>query len=89
MQETRLKENREVSREEIERRAFEIYVESGMEGGHDVEHWLLAEQQLLGESRPESGLPTREGTTSWYSTRRPLRSARRLSASGLWSSSGG
>jgi hypothetical protein len=58
MQETRLKENREVSREEIERRAFEIYVESGMEGGHDVEHWLLAEQQLL-TTAPESG-PTND-----------------------------
>jgi hypothetical protein len=54
MQETRLKENREVSREEIERRAFEIYIESGMEAGHDVEHWLQAEQQLLGAA-PESG----------------------------------
>ena len=54
MQENPLQKNREVSREEIERRAFEIYVESGRQDGYDVEHWLAAEQQLLAEAA-ESG----------------------------------
>lgn len=40
------------SREQIEARAYEIYVESGYEDGHDVEHWLVAENELNG--RPES-----------------------------------
>lgn len=46
---------RNPSREEIESRAYEIYLEQGREDGHDVEHWLLAEQQLNGtpESEPE------------------------------------
>lgn len=35
--------------EEIAVRAYEIYSETDGEDGHDVEHWLLAEQELLGE----------------------------------------
>ncbi len=35
------------TREDIELRAYEIYVESGHEDGRDVEHWLQAEQELL------------------------------------------
>jgi hypothetical protein len=34
------------TREEIESRAYEIYVERGQEDGHDIEHWLAAEQEL-------------------------------------------
>jgi hypothetical protein len=52
--------NRKVSTEQIERRAFEIYVQSGMEHGHDLEHWLAAEQELLGEE-PRS-IHTQQGT---------------------------
>jgi len=40
------------SREQIEARAYEIYVEQGREDGHDVEHWLLAEQELSGKPEP-------------------------------------
>jgi hypothetical protein len=34
-------------REEIELRAYDLYVERGGEDGHDVEDWLEAERQLL------------------------------------------
>ena len=43
------------SREQVEARAYEIYVERGYEDGHAVEHWLLAENELnrTPESEPE------------------------------------
>jgi hypothetical protein len=44
-----MSENFEPTREQIERRAYEIYVERGYEHGGDVEDWLAAEEQL---SRP-------------------------------------
>jgi hypothetical protein len=31
---------------DIERRAYELYLESGGEDGHAEEHWLLAEEEL-------------------------------------------
>jgi hypothetical protein len=34
--------------EEIELRAFQIYVERGSADGHDVEDWLQAERELSG-----------------------------------------
>lgn len=43
------------SRDQIEARAYEIYVEQGRQDGHDLEHWLLAEHELDGmpASEPE------------------------------------
>jgi hypothetical protein len=35
-------------REEVERRAYEIWEREGRPEGQDVEHWLAAERQLLG-----------------------------------------
>ena len=35
------------SSEAIARRAYEIYVERGQPHGHDLEHWLAAERELL------------------------------------------
>jgi Protein of unknown function (DUF2934) len=35
------------SREAIERRAYEIYVERGSMEGHDVEDWIAAEDELM------------------------------------------
>jgi hypothetical protein len=32
--------------EEIASRAYELFVESGSEDGHDMEHWLRAEAEL-------------------------------------------
>jgi hypothetical protein len=41
------------TREEIELRAYEIYLERGAEEGRDVEDWLEAESQLSeGRSEP-------------------------------------
>ena len=34
--------------QEIEKRAYEIYLKSD-EDGHDLDHWLAAEEELLGE----------------------------------------
>lgn len=37
---------RELSREEIARRAHDLYVQRGREHGKDVEDWLRAEKEL-------------------------------------------
>jgi hypothetical protein len=34
------------NKEEIERKAYEIYEQRGCEDGHADEHWLAAEQEL-------------------------------------------
>ncbi len=39
------------TREEIELRAHQIYVERGGADGQDVEDWLQAERELLGKYR--------------------------------------
>ena len=36
------------SHEEITRRAYQIYMERGCPEGHSLEHWLEAENQLIG-----------------------------------------
>jgi hypothetical protein len=43
--------NREVhpTGEEIEQRAYQIYVERGGADGHDVDDWLQAERELSGK----------------------------------------
>lgn len=38
------------SREAIERRAYEIYVERGGLEGDDVSNWLAAEEELMGRA---------------------------------------
>ena len=38
-----------ISRERIEKKAYELYLERGAEHGHDVEDGLLAEAQLSEE----------------------------------------
>jgi hypothetical protein len=40
-----------LSHEEIERRAYRIFRERGAQSGHDMEHWLQAEKELLDELR--------------------------------------
>jgi hypothetical protein len=37
----------------LRQRAYELYVERGMEDGHDVEDWLCAEEELASHE-PES-----------------------------------
>lgn len=39
-------ESKEVSREVIAHRAYELYVERGSEAGRDVEDWVRAEREL-------------------------------------------
>jgi hypothetical protein len=34
--------------EEIQVRAYELYLQCGCDGGHDLEHWLEAEKELTG-----------------------------------------
>jgi len=33
--------------EEIRRRAYELWEQSGYQAGHETEHWLLAESEIL------------------------------------------
>ena len=41
------------SREQIAARAYELYLQRGAEDGHDLEDWLLAEEELKQEhSKP-------------------------------------
>jgi hypothetical protein len=37
--------------ETIRKRAYELYVDRGMEDGHDLEDWCRAEEELLGQER--------------------------------------
>jgi hypothetical protein len=53
--------SRTPSRDEIEKRAYEIYEEHGHEDGHSEEHWFAAEQELtqrLGVEEPPSRIRT-------------------------------
>jgi hypothetical protein len=37
----------------VRKRAYELYLERGMEDGHDAEDWLRAEEEVLsGDKRP-------------------------------------
>ncbi len=40
--------NNRASREQIERRAYELYLERGEVQGYELEDWLRAEDELLG-----------------------------------------
>jgi len=37
----------EAVREVINRRAYQIYEQSGSQPGHDIEHWLKAENEIV------------------------------------------
>jgi hypothetical protein len=41
----------EPSREDIERRAFQIYMAPGRQPGNEIEDWLAAEKELRQSSR--------------------------------------
>lgn len=45
---------------DIEKRAYQIYLDCGREDGHATEHWLMAEQELC-QARRESALGRRTG----------------------------
>ena len=44
-------ERKEFSREDIARRAYELYTQRGCEPGKDVEDWIRAEQELGAEPK--------------------------------------
>jgi hypothetical protein len=46
-------------REQIEKKAFEIYESRGREGGHEVEDWAEAERQVAETGTPEESVPAR------------------------------
>ena len=56
----------DIPKEEIEKRAYELYLECGCDGGHDIEHWLAAEEELQQEyaNRRES-IPLKTKTVGW------------------------
>jgi Protein of unknown function (DUF2934) len=44
-------------KEQIEKKAFEIYESRGREGGHEVEDWAEAERQVAETGTPEESTP--------------------------------
>jgi hypothetical protein len=42
-------ENKEISKQDIAHRAYELYVRRGGQPGKDVEDWVSAEKELSGE----------------------------------------
>jgi hypothetical protein len=53
-----MKERKSPSIEEIEQRAYEIYLERGGEDGRSVEDWLAAEKELTERlEHSDSGIP--------------------------------
>ena len=42
-------ERKEISREDIARRAYELYTQRGCEPGKDIEDWVRAEKELASE----------------------------------------
>jgi hypothetical protein len=48
--------HKEISKEDIAHRAYELYVQRGSEPGKDVEDWITAEQELGDEP---AGSPAR------------------------------
>jgi hypothetical protein len=43
-------ERKELSREDIAHRAYELYTQRGCEPGKDVEDWVRSEEQLCAET---------------------------------------
>jgi hypothetical protein len=43
-------ERKELSKEDIAHRAYQLYITRGCEQGKDVEDWVRAEKELTGEA---------------------------------------
>ena len=43
-------ENSRITKEEIEKRAYQLYVAGGCQDGRDLQDWFAAEEQLKAES---------------------------------------
>jgi hypothetical protein len=51
--------HKEISKEEVAHRAYELYVQRGEEPGKDVEDWVRAEQELELGAEPTLQVPGR------------------------------
>jgi len=49
-----------VSTEAVRHRAYDLFQARGSEHGHDVEHWLVAETELLNSNNTEIASPLAE-----------------------------
>lgn len=47
---------RRPTHEEIEARAYQVYIERGRGDGHDVDDWLKAERERLAEQAQPGGI---------------------------------
>jgi len=78
------------SREEVEVRAYEIYLQRGGEDGHDVEDWLAAELELSGapqsKPQPEPKTVVQPPTSPTSSPAAQTRSAAAVASGGATSS---
>jgi rhamnose utilization protein RhaD (predicted bifunctional aldolase and dehydrogenase) len=54
-----------ISKDDVARRAYELFLARGQAEGHDVEDWLEAERQLEAESM---GLQLKEGVQAAFET---------------------
>ena len=60
--------------EQIELRAYELYLKRGCEDGSDLEDWLAAERELIGLSEASaSGAPKEQAATPSLQARSPRR----------------
>jgi len=46
-----VKPHSRTNEETTRKRAYELYVEGGMEDGHDLEDWFRAKEELSGKAR--------------------------------------
>jgi len=54
-----------ITKDDVARRAYELFLARGRAEGHDVEDWLEAERQLEAESM---GLQLKEGVQTTFET---------------------
>jgi hypothetical protein len=47
--------DRSIPKEQIERRAYEIYLQRGGRDGFDIADWIIAEQELMEEAQVRKG----------------------------------
>ena len=52
----------QLTHEQIEKRAYEIYLQHNGEEGHALEDWLIAEQELTQERAKRESIPLKRKT---------------------------
>jgi len=48
-------ENKTISTEAIQKRAYELFVERGQDPGHELEDWLRAENEISSNGKQQKG----------------------------------